>query len=305
MAQEKNGKSSSEGYFRKNFEKLKYYQHFYYMVSRVILAATWSCLVTLFCWDAVYFHAPNGVSAKYLSVLVLIVSFNGLRKTILRFIQMREQSVTIHIAEEPHDPNEPRWWKFVFRLPFGLRRGLVGALVLSTEGFFTAVLFFSVIALGLNEGLFTLSSEFPFVMKPIILSEWMLPENSWTFLAIMGGAFLLSQVNNAIFLMKYPQVREAVLKLLNDYLLGLHPAHVVAGRVVEHFSHYGERNVDCCPEEVSARLLALMPHEKQFDPEKLVDRELRIRELVAEIVKLLKKNGKKPPYDENDNLPPF
>lgn len=216
MAAEKGVPKPEKGFFEKNFMKLKFFQHLYYMLSRNVVALTGVVLTGFYFWDAAYFHTADGVPEKYLLVSALIFFANALRKLVLRLIDFRDKTAILRLPEVPHDPAEPWWMRLGFRLALGQRRALIGFIAFTTEAFFAILMLFSWIALGVNEGLFMVSGNFPFIMRPIVLEELTFPENSWMGLSIALGALALSWVNNSIFLMKYPQVRKVFADTFKD-----------------------------------------------------------------------------------------
>lgn len=280
---------ASRGYFEKNFSKLKHYQHLWYMWARIImfwLVAT--SFTGFYVWDALYLHSPDGVPMKYVYVAGLVILLTVLRKTVIRLIQLKEQTSHITIDEDPYDPWEPWWMHLGFRATI-VRRGLIGTMTLATEAFAGALMFFSWVAVGINHGFFDFSAHFPFVLRPIDAKDIMLPENTWMAVAIGGIALGLTWVNNSLFLLKYPAVREPLLHMLEDYLIGKSPARTVAREVLDLARRRGNEKKECCPEELAARIVLLL---RASPPRKYTsEHEEKVRELVREIIALLA-NGK-------------
>ncbi len=200
-----------KGYFEKNIARLKEFQLWFYMLSRVLMLTAGHVLAGFYLFDAWYFHSVTGVENKYVTVTAVIFLANGLRKLILRVIQMNDKLNTIQVKEDHHDPLENRWIRRISFVPYGMRRGLVGAIALATETFFVAHMLFAWIAVGINNDLFVLSGQFPFMFKPVSLHDWSFPQNSLYALGIALGALGLSWLNHSIFVLRYPKVRNAAL----------------------------------------------------------------------------------------------
>ncbi len=200
-----------KGYFEKNIARLKEFQLWFYMLSRVLMLLAGHVLAGFYLFDAWYFHSTSGVENKYITVTAIIFLANGLRKFILRLIQMNDKLNTMQVREDHHDPLENPWIRRISFVPYGMRRGLVGALALATEAFFVGNMLFAWIAVGINNDLFVLSGHFPFVFKPVSLHEWSFPENSLYALVIALGALALSWLNHSVFVLRYPKVRNAAI----------------------------------------------------------------------------------------------
>ena len=200
-----------KGYFEKNFARLKEFQHYFYMISRIVMVLVGGVLAGFFLFESWYFHSPTGVANKYLWVTGSIFLASGLRKSVIRLIQLGDNLKTQKVEEKPYDARESVWMRIGFRMPFGIRRGLVGAIALCTEAFAAILMLFSWISAGLNHGLFMLSNQFPFVMKPVALIDWTFPENFHFALMIALGALGISWINHLVFVLKYPKVRNAAL----------------------------------------------------------------------------------------------
>lgn len=276
---------SGKGYFEKNFSKLKHYQHLWYMWARIImfwLVAT--SFTGFYVWDAFYLHHPDGVPMKYVYVAGLIIMLTVLRKTVIRLIKLKEQTSHVLIEEEPYDPWEPWWMHLGFRATI-FRRGLIGAMTLATEAFAGSLMLLSWVAVGVQHELFVLSTQFPFVFKPVSIGDIAMPSNMWMAIAIGAIALGLTWVNNSLFLLKYPQVREPILRMLEDYLIGKSPARAVAQQVLDQVRRRGGEKKECCPEELAARIVLLLRASpaRKYTPA----HEEKVQELVREVITLL------------------
>ena len=279
--------ASDAGYFEKNFAKLMSFRHKDYMWSRILAALAGSVITCYFTADAFYFHASDGGLIDAIYVFGIIVLMAVLRKTVLRLLELHDKGRVSYLVEPPHNPGESRWVRIGFRLPFGQRRGLNGFMSRTTEGYFIMLMTSALIGKCVRGGIFVLPA-----MVPQIFSEVTFPVESWLALLVIESALVLSWINNSIFLMKYPQVREALLGILQEYLLGHHSVEVVAVQVAEHFRKRGGNNgKECCGDDVAEKLLALLPPEKTKEKVSIEERERRIKELVDTVAKLMEKSN--------------
>ncbi len=207
------------GYHEKNFSKLKQGKLWEYIASRSITFFFGITLGFLFIRDAAYAHSEAGVPQSIIFVGGIIFFMNGLRKMMWGLVKMNDAAWDSTEVERPHQRHETFWQRFFLRLPIGQRRHLINRQSLAGEGLACVILIAYAISLGINDHLFVLSSEFPFVLNHALFSwsGWQFPENLWEGLVISSVAVIMSYINNSLFLTKIPQVR----RVLTETLKGL------------------------------------------------------------------------------------
>lgn len=211
MITNSNQKSASDaGFFEKNFLKLKSGKLWEYIISRIIMFVVGITLGFYYIFDAAYVHSKDGIPQSVLFAAALIFLMNGIRKMVWGFIKLRDASWDETVVEKPYHRFESFLQRVFLRFPIGQRRHLVSVMALLSEGLVGVLLLASFVAHGLNNQLFVLSGEFPFVLKPFVWSAITFPVNSWMGLAIVAIAQVISYINNSLFLTKIPQVRQAI-----------------------------------------------------------------------------------------------
>lgn len=282
MKKEYSPMPDKEGYWERNYARLAAFSHRRYMVSRILFAKAWLVVAGFFAVDAFIIHGSKGTIRDITFAFILFVVGNWVRRTKLRGLQVPNENVRDVEVKPRYDPKEPWWVRLGFRLPFFQRRGLTGFMALLNETFFLVLM-----AAGLYAQLVTAGMR---EFLPHIFSEVTFPVDSWMLLAIMVGAEVGSWINNAIFLLKYPKVQEALLKTLRDYLGNDHstPSKTVALQLVDVLRARSDIKRDCDPEEISAKLMLLLTGAlgKNLTEKKTE----RLRELIDEVVALIKKD---------------
>lgn len=217
-------------YFEKNFAKLKAFLYRDYMVSRIWVAAS-GTIMTLYLLLETFFPASRDEKyIEFLLITAIIFLFNQLRKSMIRAVQQREEEGVMEKVRPRKIAREPWWIRIGYRLPFFQRRGLTGFIALSTEAFFIFLMSAALAAKGARADLYGL---------PPLWMRAELPDNSWMALAITEVALLLSWMNNSLFLLKIPEVRQKVSEVFKNAPSGNNlalyfPMHLLAKFFEDH-----------------------------------------------------------------------
>jgi len=274
---EKHG--SDAGFFEKNFLKLKDGQHLEYMLSRIILFCAGITVGLYYLHDSIYRHSEDGIPDSILFAVAVIFGMNGLRKMVRGLIKLREAAWDNSVVERPHNPGESWLMRVGFRFPLGQRRHLVSAMTLAAEGLASLLVVMSFVAICINEGLFMLSWQFPFVAKPFLISDMTFPANLWLGLVITAVARILSYINGMIFLTKIPQVRKTIAETLKGMYGAEHLLLYFPTKAYEIMRGIGTGSTakpcdECEAEKIAERILSEYPehvisaeHKKELHPE--------------------------------------